>query len=1122
MKLYDPVSPFNVQGNSEYMENHRAVEPLTPQSKMSAALSKTGHAILFIIDETGTLQVAASKDGAKTTWLLHDLSGSDKEDDEQLIAEGIAISQREGGTGNIDLLISVKRDSKSNTSLEDASTRSELWWLSDLENTADAKWLTCASKRKWKTIEYPKKSPVPGINADTLDITDLRMIQWGTALDPAVGLVHAKGQDGVLQPFKIDLSGDGAWEEVITEHSYTAIKDAAVGGLSFIDDTGFFKLYEYHGTTYLSFNAGTGNATFYDVSNKTTAIATLPTVSQGNVVTDLFVADGNKINLYKYDQKGNEAPINITGPDWIESYKFLVVTLDGANSQFISLWGVGDCGKAFHIQALYQDRYKPKAWSKPVPVLTGLKSVAAVMSDKRKLTSLIAVQKTNSVETVIEFHKDHITGSGNNHWHKKQIHLPSEKKVKTLKTYSHSVKFNDANGVALSSEEVLVTSPTASVVEINNQMITINSDGIIVNTDSDGHLEILQEANSPAMPALTFSLHRDASVKLEIDPKIPVRKSMIAGIIDPNSKNGVAKQSWYDSSNIDQVQEAVKQISAIPTKEGATQSDLGLFSYFGDLCHAAFEATEDFVSFASKVVDGVVHVAIKIGDFVFNSIMHTVSDIVNGIAAIVKTIGGAIEEVFKWLAFLFDLQAFKTLTIRISELFDTLIELPGKQGSTITKKLASQITSFGKQIEDDPSSILKNLSAGGFQHFSQMGHKGISTHPHANDARLTWGQSQIPKNVSSDQILASFPTFKTIEDGGVEADLKQVGEDFGKLAVSFGEAIINLSAGSDIKDTLSPTISSLGKLVADSGTLVGDIGADFEVLSSEIKKMLSTDVPVPFFYAILKEGLEIEPSIKNTLSLLTAVPLGVVYLIKTDGDKGDATHALPEATLELMKKTLGTFDCETGAFKALATELASDENALTTAYVFLGVLRVARAASSFFYMTAVLAFEKEARSEPQLEALLLFSKFDTAVWALEGGADVLIDLLKDEKPTLSTINFLCGAFFAGLSFLAVSVKSSGARAEIKALTQSMAFTSICVGIAEILVGKIEMNTDDEAAGKIAGGALILYGTNELLELATTVFSEDEQYDAATKVGLVREGFMLSAAIGYIFAGIDAD
>jgi hypothetical protein len=1133
------VSSVNIAYSCQYMENHRGVSVMGAQSQLGAATTSEGQPLLFAFDSENNFHATVSADGGQTPWSDYPIAteviasyGS-----AGAAAKSFAVSQEQDG-GPVSLLLTVTP----------SGAPEELWILAGMDSSPAAPWLKSAEQRNWSKISAADAISGP------LNIADLRAMPQTASGQGGYYVAH-NAERGTYQPFSISLGEDGSGASVapiVPPENYVQLIDLAAGMPNSAFNPGLYTLFAQKagGAATLMFRSDDGTVVPFGVSAAASAVAVLPYVDEGAMVTDLFVADvvGEAPAILYFN--ANQTPgadgfvqptMTIPLPTWASPVSEIHVATDG---YVVSLWGRAG-GYVFHIQAPFgSGAYgNPGSWSQPVPLLANVTAMGIHISAQRGLTSLFAVQQqSDSYAGLIEFHKDQFTTTG--HWRKRKLLLPASREYETLQTYTHRLAFTDENNMAMGNTQVAVTSTATVILEINGVMVTVPGQAanvstgagpVMVSTDTAGLLDIMQVTASPASPVVTFTLNGQSQ---SIDPTVNTRAAMVAQLTPtgPNNTPPVASQTWYSTNNMSsaQVGQAVGVINDnTPTSATAlsgghivTSLDLSIDTFMGDVWNAICEGFDDLVSIAVEAGE----LLISIGDLVITAVIKTYEDVAAALSAIIAAIGAALTDLFNLIAFLFDWGNIIAIQQQILGFNQQLLTAAPTLFAGVGNCLGQWLAYLGDKIADPSSST--GLPASGVQSTNASATNAQTApgpnQPASTDPRLSWGQKQVPPPASPS---ASAPAPRADAPQDSSDPLTDFVTDCGDFILAVGEDIGGLADGSTSLSGFAEGLrSSAGDLATNLSTLVGTVGDDGSEIMQSVTTMLNQGIDIPLFTCLYDHFFKEQLTPLALVSLLQAVPATFVYTM-TGPSPVVAANFMPSTSatqniFNILPTLLPNPPSATTPHPHLSDEGRANLKALRAglgdgepigycafARILVGILHVFRAGSTFAVEGLADALDEPTPVVPGPLFPLILQ--DTIIWIGEALILSYIAVVEEEDGVVDTLPLMNLATSVVMLLVQQQPSTPPTVAQAEGILTAMSIASGILGSWEIGGG---------ISGIAAGGSVsvadgiggTLYGMNELLEFGCLLGAPAEELKADILV--TRIGLMAASAAACIIAG----
>lgn len=295
----------------------------------------------------------------------------------------------------------------------------------------------------------------------------------------------------------------------------------------------------------------------------------------------------------------------------------------------------------------------------------------------------------------------------------------------------------------------------------------------------------------------------------------------------------------------------------------------------GDAFSWLKHAFEDVTQFFVKVVDDVYHFFIELGGQLFRFVMDCVSDVVHAIEFVLNKIKIFIEDLIKWLGFLFQWQDIIRTHNVLKNIFKQYLAHSIQQIDTYKTDISGAFKDVEKRLNKwaDLESLTGSLS-------EQSG--SSSEMDGQNDPQSHWGTYHLKNNASSSNadVTASTGTSSQLEElmKTLSNAITEEGNIFQKafytLQTEVLDQIQNLSAG----DIIKRIIAIIGDLLIESVENIVVSSIDImEVLVEGVLAVLDTPVDIPVISWLYKEITGNDLSLLDVLCLVIAIPSTLIY-----------------------------------------------------------------------------------------------------------------------------------------------------------------------------------------------------------------------------------------------------
>lgn len=1120
------MTTYSISATSQFMQNQMAAQPLAPQSALAVAMTASHYAVLFSIDDTNALRATIGQEGLPTGWTSSIISGGIPVTNVNVKAFGAAqaTDPTSGAPSTITLLVAV--------TIASPGTHDEIF-MTSLEADPNAPWTANPSSIVWTPRPFDfTDTQLPDLVAGTLNVANVMMATLSGGA-PFGAVTVADPDSGIDRPFTIDLNPadtTSLWQYMIPEQDYTDLLDSELGQPAHTIAPGIYKLYSYtagqNAELALTFKPlGQFPARYFAITPNATAFATAPIAVSGDLqYTSLLVADGGSIVVYPYDSTATDANHNYTGTIAVTNASTTTILSNvsalhaAVNGSLLSVWGVNGSGQIFYVQASVDSSGHFSNWSVPLPLLSNVERAAPYLSESRQLSAIYAVvsDPATEVQSLYELQKDPVAGGG---WTQQPIHLPATNAYANLRTYTTRVQVTDASTNLAAFANVQVTASSAVVLQINGSYTTLHPDvPVTIPTDGAGCLTLQQVVGGLGAPTYSFAIvdpqSNVAQSPSTVDPTASVRATLGTYTTGPQLLAAQTTTADFQQAPLltnvssdtaqqlaDGIQAATSVTTGAPAPPSTTVTNIdlgGILTDLGDLVQAVAQAFDNAIATIEQDAAGVVRLVVHLKDVVLNAIVQTAEDVANAIVALFNAVETIFEDIFRWLAFLFNWQNILIFQTQLIALYNAMLSAAGSITASALRTASAWVEYLGQQIQNDaaaliaalPDQTLTSLTAQAQAAQTQSGTSPVAQ----TDPRLYWGQSHIQSSAST----------TTMPGGGTPApgDAEPLPVAFANLAVAINavlpawltdiEALI--VGNSSLRACIGEMLTNIGTVITDLGAVVDAAAPLASTQIDALQTAINAPIEIPLFTALYAD-ITCQPlTILSLFTLIEAVPVAVVYDLATNGN-GQAADFLPPARLSEITATLNALPSHFPQPPASGTlmrragvptpRLAS--SGVDGLLIVTGMLHILRG-----FTTVLVEVAVPTNDEPRIVDML---RIDGWAWCFEGVADcaTVTDFNKEE-------GFVAFANVALGALLGITAQKVTDLLSSQGCLAIAAFCSLVVGVVEIVDGAVDVSSGDTQDILIGAGD-IAYGVNEVAELGD--FIEDiAAYVVAGRVGLM--------------------
>lgn len=923
---------MKIQHSTKLMKNQKHALVMPPTASFTALQTGNGHSLFFSIGTDDILYVIAEEPGSTTGWVPKDLCGKLAPAGKKAKIKAFDLSENPA-TSKIDLAVVATIEGI------------DLLYTSLGNNNADVRWCDTLA---WTHIPYDDKAHT---RAEVV-IQNVLIRQSGLGEFIMVDILRdPKSAIPFLFRYFIDASGSGrAWNPNDFSADLDAVKiQTALGRrdeLEYVDASYTFgSIKNKKGLWYTpllnAFDPEIApSPTKLSLPDNTTAMAL---AKRADGYTDLYLAAGDGIYLYRYNKQNNEHQPQLVCSNAL--FKGIVSLHANTTGCLVSIWGLNQNKQVFYITSENGE----DNWTHPVPILSGVNQVTAYQNTQTDGSVLFA---NLSGKKLIQLSRDPVSSM----WLQREILLPPTAidNVTEVNTYSTHIRTTDDSNLPLSNQLLNIRGTGMCSLYINNEYYTLSSDqDLEVTSDDSGNITIIQEVNT--IGAICYHITA-GNIKIAINPMTAILETMATiksaddlANVQVTDKNGEKRYMVPKDTPLDQVEatahaleqfvkighempedgsvepkrrvhpagkELFKQMIQNTDKlwgvsfaEGGWQyregravlSYLGInesmlsgdasamtldipgfsnsfTSVAGDIFNwlkDQFNAATDFVvGFA----EGVYYGLIKIAGQVYNFVINCVNAVVQAAEFVFNKIKVFIEDLIKWLGFIFQWKdivrtkkAIKNiLKLSIHNSVDTIDQTKSTVSSTFKdiKHLLDEWAGFGPIPGDLASTAAKTETPG------------------ENSPEANWGNYHMQNGAADTRINKSVQPaaggdlehlFKELE-----ALMAQQGESFKEIGQMIQDQIIGQIATLSVGQLVKRIIAIIGRLLVTSVETVVLVTLDIlKIMIGKILEILDAPIEIPVISWLYKEVTGDHLSLLDAVCLVVAIPATIIFkLIK--------------------------------------------------------------------------------------------------------------------------------------------------------------------------------------------------------------------------------------------------
>lgn len=874
----------------ELMQNYIQAEEISPQKKFQALQTDEGLALLFAIDTNGVFNMIEQSPEHKTGWQRTDLTT-------QLIktinvpgavAKTFAISSHPlSGKLNIALVIN-------------AGKTDCLYIASNIDNKAGS---IKESNLNWNLMSYDDTRH-PGINIEIENVF-VAQSKWVDYIVVDISKSTFKLPSNFIERYYIDpTKAKGSyWNNMVIGGDLNPTNQSALGMMAGERVDGIYTLGSINGTfellyapLYQAFGNGPVTISRMNVPSGASALAVLPS----GQFTDLFVSANNSLIYFASNNQNDGANgVTVLKSDMFLDVKKLFAYNDTVKNKAV-VWGINRDDQIFYTSCPINNITDSSAWSVPAPILEGVEQVSPYINKKNSANTLFAVAG-NKLTTAIQSPENTI-------WKFNSVKLiaPITDKAKCFNSYTSRVQLNGPDHQPVGNESLMVSASTRVPVYINHLYYVLDTTPIPVSTDVLGSLTIVELVNNlegtkifisekGGKPVTIDPMEKPLNKITSLDTADKLKSATIQNHDGTSSKlvssaisDDQLKQVAAANANLAQAHKAINtptlhasfHAMAIGERSQLTSIGENIVMEIGDLFRWLESGIEHVVEIVKNELTGFWHFIVKIADKVYQGVLDCVEAIAGAAKWIFNAIKTGIEDLIKFLSFLFDWEDITRTKNVIKNFLKVYLKHEIDQIEVVKDAFDEKMQDMVKKINnwagiDDWSglgSAATSPAKSSSKPTSKMNAPGslISHHFTNNASGITHKTPINPPVPNQGPIDTLFQALKN-EGAIIDGALHQFQELIGNYhSLSLGEI-------------LKKIIAIIADTVIESAQNIVDALLDilFE-LASSILETLDSPIHIPVVSDILEDFGVPQVSFLDIIAYIAAVPVTIGYKIAHD------------------------------------------------------------------------------------------------------------------------------------------------------------------------------------------------------------------------------------------------
>lgn len=896
------MSGKKITYSTELMVNFKQVKAVSPQKKFQALQTADGYSLLFSIGSDDVFYLTQQTPKIASGWQQVDLSSrlSSAHGSKPVKAKDFAVSQNLE-SGKIDMVLVVTAENKdylyvslnNDAAIDTITSLSVLWTIMPYDDP-DHPNITLQVEHLYIAETIREQYIVADISRRTFAQPSEFLERY--YIDPA----KSKGRywrnlpmGGDLDPGIISSLGRKKGDRV--DGIYT------LGDINKHTELMYVPLYN----PFSPDAPPTISRLQVPQGAKTLAVTNI-----GNNITDLFVTAGKSLYYFAADNQDDGAKgLVVQTNSLFEDAKslFAFCTAD----KYV-IWGLNRANQIFYTSCLRQNVADEKYWTVPMPILVGVNQVSPYINIADSSNTFFAVAGNELTKAT----QSPQTGM----WSFQDIALkaPADAKAERYSSYTTRIQLTDRQDQLLTDTPLMISTSSKMPVYINGLYYVLTPDAIPVNTDSKGAITVVEEVAdiagvqvfvsdgagtsvmiNPMEKAFNKISALDSADKLRdatiINPDGTTKKLISKDVGDgdlvqvANANTNLAKAYKKVSDDVyvmNRFNRTMPMLMAMPAGNVMRLEGIGdtIVAELGDIFRWLESGVNYVVSLVEDIASGFWRFVVKIGDKIYQGLMDCVEKVLGAVKWIYEAIKTAIEDLIKYLEFLFE---WKDIT-RTKEVFKNLCKL-------YLLREVDQIAVIKGKFDSEMQKLVKTINDwAGITDWSGLG--AAATSPTDASSKPADGQSapgdllasHFESNVGSAELKTKLEApvmggdkdligilFDTLKKEGVILDA--VLDQLQKLVSEYKDM--------SLADILKRIIGIIAAGVLETTQNVIDALFDIvEALARAAIKILDTPIYIPVVSDILEYFGVPTLSMLDILCWIAAVPVTLAYKI----GKGEA------------------------------------------------------------------------------------------------------------------------------------------------------------------------------------------------------------------------------------------
>ena len=612
--------------------------------------------------------------------------------------------------------------------------------------------------------------------------------------------------------------------------------------------------------------------------------------------SDLYaVAQGNLYWFASDNQKDGATAVLVVSNALLTGVRALYAHVEGGA---VTVWGLNGSDQVFYLSCPLGQQQQATAWTVPLPIMTGVDTISPYIDRDYSAKTFFAHSATGLVKLV----KSPTTSL----WNQRSITLQPSKTTNPatpIKSYTTHILVTDATGQAAPNAPVKLTASNLISVYINHLYYVLGPTPVEVTTDPLGTITIVEATTSLGGTRFGVTVASEETVIVNTmdtawqrnakyttvdslkNAKIVNRDGSTRNFVPPGTSDNDLKAVAYSNQCLAQAYDGTKnkpfQTSARPlttlqSSARASSGISGILVDLGDLLRWLESAFDAVVEFIKDLVTEAWHLVVTIGEAVYHAILDCVEAVVAALTWVYNAIKILVEDIIKFLEFLFGWQDI-LITHRVLKKLILCLGQYAIDGIQTTK---ARVNALFQQAQHEINKWAD------IPDFNQTVGDTLVTNPtptglHSAPANL--GVHHFQGNCAASSSDVSLPS----PAAGILDDLVKLLEAEGDTLKNAAQAIktdiidkfSSLSATDIIKKLLAIIVDTLLQTVDNVLLALLDVCAK---LMEGVIAILTKPLDIPILSWLYKDLTGDGLTFLDLMCLIAAIPVTIVYKLVKD------------------------------------------------------------------------------------------------------------------------------------------------------------------------------------------------------------------------------------------------